>query len=677
MTQRASWKLSRSASKLVTAVGVLGLCFVQHPAGAQELSATPMLIGGESTPFDGWGELVVRLDNSTPQAQKGSLLIQRRNVTSQSEVSEPNVRVPFAMGPNSSALVHLPLLSGQSYLANDKVIELRSEHDQTIGQIPIGLLTSFTSSPFLLDATDPPRVALALDHARIGPHTLRTGYVQRESASGDLILPNYTVGYSAATGLLFHSSQLATLSAPSLRALGNYVIAGGSLAVVITRPEDLRTGPLTTMIGGAITEGPAGTHAAAPGFLAQDPLKRSREAAPERVVPSDAIRKSLRGYSGGNLHDSVFGASATYGLGEVHLLAFDPTQASAIDDKWVRARMLDLVAHAKARATTSLFGLGKPVEGDFSDVASALDPNRASRWAIPVAAILLALYAALAGPVNFTIAARRGTPLRALWVLPTLATAVFFMIVALGMISRGVTDKAKHLSLVDAAAGLSRAKTLRFRSFVTPGSRSLSVSATDTDSILTPPALHSSQPTVLHVERDGLAMTGLTTTPWAPLVIREDAFSDLGQGVSIREVGAEHVTVTNRTGQSLRGVIVIPPGVSLRKAYLFATLKHGETVSTETATPLLTGLHQYGIARDFRQVITTHEDQLDALSTELSSNWIALLDILTTNPHQWWSENAPAVFAQLDGGERKKTDSGFTLESDRVLLRVTGFGGTP
>ena len=40
-------------------------------------------------------------------------------------------------------------------------------------------------------------------------------------------------------------------------------------------------------------------------------------------------------------------------------------------------------------------------------------------------------------------------------------------------------------------------------------------------------------------------------------------------------------------------------------------------------------------------------------------------------------DDVPTLIAQIDGGEGKSQDSGLRLESDRMLVRVVGFGGKP
>jgi hypothetical protein len=43
----------------------------------------------------------------------------------------------------------------------------------------------------------------------------------------------------------------------------------------------------------------------------------------------------------------------------------------------------------------------------------------------------------------------------------------------------------------------------------------------------------------------------------------------------------------------------------------------------------------------------------------------------------WFPEGVPVLLAQIDGGEGRASDSGLRIESDRLLVRIVGFGGKP
>jgi hypothetical protein len=60
----------------------------------------------------------------------------------------------------------------------------------------------------------------------------------------------------------------------------------------------------------------------------------------------------------------------------------------------------------------------------------------------------------------------------------------------------------------------------------------------------------------------------------------------------------------------------------------------------------------------------------------LSEAWSALEDA-ANDQVDWFPDGVPVLLAQLDGGEGRASDSGLRLESDRLLVRVVGFGGKP
>src|SRR5262249_12017166 len=160
----------------------------------------------------------------------------------------------------------------------------------------------------------------------------------------------------------------------------------GTLAVAVVRPEDVRHPTLTAFAGGAILR--QGVWAAT---LAE--LPSSGLSVPGRVVarapnPSGDVAETLAGYAGGNLHGSAYGSSAAYGLGEVHLLAFDPTQRPAVDDPWAQARVIDLARRAFDRRSIQAFRPGADAGGtSYGRVRRELDPNESSRWAIAAATL--------------------------------------------------------------------------------------------------------------------------------------------------------------------------------------------------------------------------------------------------------------------------------------------------
>jgi hypothetical protein len=290
------------------------------------------------------------------------------------------------------------------------------------------------------------------------------------------------------------------------------------------------------------------------------------------------MSKLLGGFRGGNLRGSLYGNSAPYGLGEVHLLAFDPTRKPALDDPWVKVRMLDLTRRAYDRRANVVFrpGAYEDVYG-LQKVRKLLDPNEGSRWAIAAAALLLLIYAVIAGPVNYSIAARRNKPLMALRLLPIFSIGMFLIIVGIGVLAKGVSGRARHLSLVEAGAGMTQASVRRYRGFFASRAKELTVRTTDSASVVHTALV--SEPgeaeDKLVVDREGARLENVNALPWQTLVMREDGVVRFGDGIAIVKKDPASATVKNRSGHNLRAALLRLPNGDVR---YFAKIADGEAV---------------------------------------------------------------------------------------------------
>jgi len=93
-------------------------------------------------------------------------------------------------------------------------------------------------------------VAYEARHRAMSGHPLAVGQPPFDPATGDPILPARTAGLSAATVVVASSDTLARASGAELDALVGYVLSGGSLALVLAKPEDLRHANLIALTGG-------------------------------------------------------------------------------------------------------------------------------------------------------------------------------------------------------------------------------------------------------------------------------------------------------------------------------------------------------------------------------------------------------------------------------------------
>jgi hypothetical protein len=177
-----------------------------------------------------------------------------------------------------------------------------------------------------------------------------------------------------------------------------------------------------------------------------------------------------------------------------------------------------------------------------------------------VSALVLLIYAGLAGPLGFYLAARKGRPLRALWQLPIWSACTLLVIVLLGLAGKGVSGRARRLSLFDAGAGMTRAAAVRFRGFYAASSRELTVRAGRREHVLDIAGLSSEIPRTVVVDRDGPRLEGLRTKPWQTVLIREEGTGELSGGISVLPVDNDFV-IKNRAARDLVGVVVrLPSG---------------------------------------------------------------------------------------------------------------------
>jgi hypothetical protein len=526
--------------------------------------------------------------------------------------------------------------------------------------------------------------------------------------------------------VLVHSDALARLDPVSLDALVNWVLGGGTLAVVPNRPEDLRGAVLSALVGGSVAKSatpphlfrlPGTTRAPAGSGSAMDPLADPFDTQPTtptpaptttpmkwepgsgplaitpattpyapgrsaRIGPTSDVKDKLTGWSGGNLHPSDFGASAAYGLGEVHLLAFDPTEAPMLDDPWVHARLVDMMARAWERHAIVAFPHGSGERNNYrvDEVRRALDPNENFRPGLGISALLLVIYSIVAGPVTFLRAAKKGKPLRALMWAPIFSLAAFGAIVIVGLASKGWRGRSRHLSLVETGAGVTRGTVRRYRGFFASETRSLAVQGTDRTCVLDVATGDSSahENAVLRVDRNGVTLENLTSLPWQTVVVREDGFMDFKGGVSVLANPDSTVDVVNHTGHTLKDLLVWVPG---DKVTYFAELKDGARARSTAGKNVLSSTSRRPVTSGAKSVHPLQSRDLGysisgRYNDKVAQTW-SPLEAAAGEAVDWWPDDVPVVIGEMIGAEGPRNDSGLAVESDRVLFRIVGKGGAP
>jgi hypothetical protein len=188
----------------------------------------------------------------------------------------------------------------------------------------------------------------------------------------------------------------------------------------------------------------------------------------------------------------------------------------------------------------------------------------------------------------------------------------------------------------------------------------------------------------LVIDREGARLENVNALPWQTLVLREDGITSLGEGISILKKGAGLI-VKNRSGHDLRGVLLWQPRGDIR---YFAKIADGDAVESSAGREIgalmkdrtwlgaVTSTHLAGAMRIHPLASYSLTPILDEDAPGLAEAWQALEEAAESDA-AWFVDDVPVLLAQMDGGEGKSSDSGLRLESDRLLVRVVGYGGAP
>lgn len=690
-TTRSLVRRARSTRSLVVGCSALGILLLRastlraepptdsNPSPALILDAQYLL---SSPPGPGgWFGCSIRVSNRGREQATGRLEL----VSSLRWATRPmqmTAQAPFAVAPESTVTLKLPGHGSRHGSATVSIIA----RDATGAELArVDLPNTHATGPLLFDLTVPSRIGPLVRGARwtpMGPGgaagsepvTLQVGAALLDPSSGDLILPDRAATYAAATVVLARGEDAARLVPPAREALVGWILGGGTLALAVTRPEDLASPLVKALVGGeaAPTEPEPEWRNPAEFTVADEGPSQSFGPPPARrhsVAPSPAVQQMLQGYAGSNLRSTEWGAAASYGLGEVHLLAFDPTREPAVADEWAGLKLVELVRHTWHRRTHVAFRLGETALDNPPDpIRRVLDPSEKERWAIAVAALILLIYSLLAGPVNFYRAGRAERPLRALVHLPLWALGASLSIVLLAFVSKGAA-RARHLTLVEAGAGMSRGSAVTFRGFYTPTSRELLVYPLHADGILELSGDTSGhQERRVLVDRDGARLGELSTKPWQLAIVREDGFMELGGGVSLVETGPGSLRIKNGLTRDLVTVLVKLPGAPGRyfsriSAGASVRAEQGELLRQELLAWTWLGLGNWTASPLVEQDDATLADALTALEG------------YAPNDTLWWPDDVPVLLGQLGGGKGASRDAGVAVDYDRVVVRVVGYGG--
>jgi hypothetical protein len=274
---------------------------------------------------------------------------------------------------------------------------------------------------------------------------------------------------------------------------------------------------------------------------------------------------------------------------------------------------------------------------------------------------------------------KKADPLLPLRWAPVWSAAAFGAIVLAGLAVKGWTGRSRRVSLVETGAGFTRGAVRRYRGFFTSETRALKVGATDAASVLdvvTGDGVLRPR-SVLSLDRDGVALDDITSLPWQTLVVREDGHLDLPGPIAVLDVGGTGIDVVNHTGKVLKDVVVYVPGDA---AHYFAAIPAGGTVSAASGTVLFPATTRRTGSAGSRVVHTLDVGALappvlDRTTRDrMQATWRPV-ESAADESVDWWPDDAPVVLAELDGAEHPRTDGGLRVESDKMLVRVVGYGG--
>lgn len=718
-----------SASVASSAAAASGSAAPAHP-GAPPLGIhVQPIFGNEAAVGYGWQDFVVTIENPTPTQQKGTVEL-RSHMSTYVDRDSFVAKAPFVVVAGKAVSVRLPMRA-----RNDQVptltLRVTDDHGTEIAAMPV--TPNMNVQPTLVDIDNPSRLAIPLRGwpatttysltpsytyytyapSPTSPMNIAVAAPHFDATTGDPVLPTRAASYSGITAVLVHSDLLARLEPEPKDALLDWVAGGGTLAIVVSRPEDLHGPEITKLAGAGVASGPVnpalekimavprpvpagGGTGTGTGFggirwdSSSDKgdfqfIRTSPLVAAPTGGPGPLVLPKLVGFVGGNLWSSSYGSTASYGRGQVHLLAFDPTESPMVDDVWVQSRMVDMMNKAWDRRASVVFPAGaNPRNATYAyyggpaktdDVRRALDPNENFRPALGFAAILLVLYSIFVGPVNFLRAKNRGKPLRPLVLAPIFSAVAFGAIVLVGLGVKGWRGRTRHLAFAETGSGSVRSSITRFRGFYTSETRSLSITASDRTSVLDVLSSDSimDDKALVRVDRDGFSLENITSLPWQTLVVRENGFIDLKGGVTITTTpGSPAVTeVKNDTGATLLDALVYVPGDGVR---YFDSIKNGDKVTASAGRLVLSGAARRTTSAG---AMTVHAFDPATIATMLDSKngervtktWAPITQV-AGDAVDWWPDDKTVVLADVEGGERVKSDNGLSVESDRMLLRV-------
>jgi len=528
----------------------------QAPDGPVTVSVEG-LFGAEALVEGGWSAVLVTLTSRSAENLSGELVLEVTDWDVNPELHAVPIDLPAGQSRRVPVVVFVPT-SGAGIEARYVVGGERRGFGTTSVTYAAG------ASPIVVIAEQPARLRAALlglereqPSTGGGPYTyglpaertiaVPVGGASLDPRTGDPLLPTEPLAYATVAMVIASLPTLARAREAELRALDDYVLAGGTLVLSARTPGDWSL-PMVREHFGEVS------------------------ASSERVVPAGAAPEGTPAIScTGADHVDGHGCAHAHGLGLVRLVPVDlasPVGDAGANEGWPLALVSRLLDERDARVRPSLpFGLGRDRgdligwngESSFGAMRRALDPNESYRNSLGLVALLLLAYVVVIGPVHFKLIERRNQPTLALVTTPALALACAALLLVVGFVGKGVQMRYRRFAFVEvqegAERGVGRAYTGLF--FTRPASLQLTGPERGAVRRIAAPSGLAERPLV---HREGrIDADGLRGGLWDTVFVREDSLVDLPGGVRFERAESRFVAVVNASPQTLRSAFFVDP----------------------------------------------------------------------------------------------------------------------
>lgn len=642
-------------------------------------------VQGKEAPWVvGWNEAVVALDNVDGAAWRGEVLID--SSYDRHPDSRGSVRVPVSLSAGESVRLLIPFhlhagtfpnvilrTTGEGEASSQAltltrgiegvatIVEIQGKEARGAKLVDVPATSSFDDEqeesvvpvppPHHLPKHGPTPAIPAPPSGYTSLAMAQVSTVQIARESGDPILPDIAGGWSGAVLVLAPSDILSRLQGRALDSLEHWVLAGGTIAIAVTREEDLRSEPLKRLLGA------------------------------EARMTSGA-GAAVMTFSGGNLargdvtKEGDDGDLTAHGLGQVWLLrrdpwarTFDPKSPKTIYGLWRQSK------ERRAQTISLPAGTGLRFQDD-DRVRKFIDPNHGFRPSLGVAAVLVVIYALLVGPLAFGRARKLGQPLSVLRATPLLALALFALLVGLGKLGKGFKGRARRLQVLELAGGATKGSATTFHAFYVADPNVVEVVASrpiDTVHVVEP----FSEGDPIELDRGSIAVRAVRAHPWQTIVVAEEGARDVAGGIVLEGNGLK-LTLINKTNWTLEHVVLHPETIAAppARSRYFAKVLPGEMVVARDGVAVdrrVRPLPYHFVAGGGggEPLIKDNDPSADAIDA---------LDALVT---AWAGSSSPpgepvpvtlpvaTALVRTSGGQ----SSGLNIEREAILIRVMGLGG--